>query len=215
MVLYSNLKRIYSIANPKDWLIGDWQSLDPIFAGRLAFYAKSVGKKLILNETYRSSELQAKYYALAQEYQRTKKPNRYGIKYAAVPGSSSHEFRLAVDADNSHPIYQASNAELAKFGLCKPYLNIKEYWHIQPIEANSKSKGVFQKYAPTDMEPLLKRKFNFDQYTFDFIRGFAYPGDLAQAMYTGRPFNELSESTQNYLKTHKFFEVLKRRVWAA
>ena len=113
----------YPVADPKVYLTGDIDGLDPVFAGRLAYVAKVSNTKFKITDGFRSLEDQKKMYAdyKAGKLQAT----------AAVPGTSWHGSRLAVDT-SSQPIRGMVSAALTKYGLCKPLKN--EGWHIQPIE---------------------------------------------------------------------------------
>ncbi len=124
----SKLKPAYPVAVPALYIIGKWEELDPIFAGRLAKMAKDYRAQIKLTEGYRSSARQAELYRQYQEYRRTGKGS---IKLAAKPGTSWHEFRLAIDT-STQPIRGMPSIQLQKYGLCKPIKS--EPWHIQPIE---------------------------------------------------------------------------------
>lgn len=128
MAFKSKLGGRYPTTNPRDWIIGDYTELDPVFAGRLAYLAKCKGVKIKLTEGYRSTKRQTELYNMYLQYKRTGKGS---IKSAAKPGTSWHEFRLAVDT-STYPIRGMNNAQLAPYGLCKPIRS--EGWHIQPIE---------------------------------------------------------------------------------
>lgn len=146
-MLKSKLKTTYKTAEPDTWLIGAWEQLDPIFAGRLAQVAKATGVKIKLTEGYRSTSRQAELYNRYLDFKKTGKGN---IKSAAKPGTSWHEFRLAVDT-STQPIRSMSNADLAPYGLCKPIK--KEGWHIQPIETMGlKGNANRAKWRPTEVE---------------------------------------------------------------
>ena len=108
----------YPQANPGGKLTGkDYNQIDPVFARRLAACCA-----MNLTEGKRSSERQKELY----------RQKLAGIiKSCAKPGTSYHEFGLAIDT-SSQPIRGMNNSQLAKFGLCKPIKS--EGWHIQPIE---------------------------------------------------------------------------------
>ncbi len=129
----SKLKNTYPVADPALYLIGKWDELDPIFAGRLAMLAKEYRVKIKMTEGYRSTERQAELYNQYLNYKKTGKGN---IKSAAKPGSSWHEYRLAVDT-STQPIRGMSSIQLQKCGLCKPIKS--EGWHIQPIETQGQT----------------------------------------------------------------------------
>ncbi len=144
----SKLGNGYSVANPAIYLVAGYEELDPVFAGRLAYYAKCNGSRIIITEGYRSPERQLQLYNQYLEYKRTGKGS---IRLAAAPGTSWHEYRLAIDT-SSYPARGASNAELAKYGLCKPIKS--EGWHIQPIETMNQSDR--KKFAPKEVEDMTE-----------------------------------------------------------
>ena len=139
----------YKTAPPEQWLTGaDYRELDPVFAGRLACLARDKKVNLSLTEAYRSTARQAELYRQYQEYLRTGKGS---IKSAARPGTSWHEFRLAVDT-STQPIRGMTNAQLKPYGLCKPIAS--EGWHIQPIETAGKTNRAA--YAPEEVEDMTE-----------------------------------------------------------
>lgn len=139
----------YKTAPPEQWLTGaDYRELDPVFAGRLAYLAKDKKVNLSLTEAYRSTARQAELYQMYLDYKRTGKGT---IKSAAKPGTSWHEYRLAVDT-STQPIRGMTNAQLKPYGLCKPIAS--EGWHIQPIETAGKTNRAA--YAPEEVEDLTE-----------------------------------------------------------
>lgn len=146
-MLKSKLKSAYKTSDLAEWIIGDYIQLDPIFAGRLAYLAMCTNSKIKLTEAYRSTARQTELYNQYLEYKRTSKGN---IKSAAKPGTSWHEFRLAIDT-STYPVRGMNNAELSKYGLCKPIKS--EGWHIQPIETMGLSGNANRvKWAPVEVE---------------------------------------------------------------
>ena len=135
--MISRLSNKYPVKNPVGRLTGDYINLDPVFAGRLANVCQ-----MVLTESYRSSERQQELYNQYLEYKRTGKGS---IKSAAKPGTSWHEFRLAVDT-STQPIRGMTNAQLKPYGLCKPIKS--EGWHIQPIETLGETDR--KKWEPTE-----------------------------------------------------------------
>ena len=114
----------YPQANPGGKLTGkDYNQIDPVFARRLAACCT-----MNLTEGKRSSARQIDLYNQFLAWKRT---GNGDIHSAARPGTSWHEFGLAIDT-SSQPIRGMNNSQLAKFGLCKPIKS--EGWHIQPIE---------------------------------------------------------------------------------
>lgn len=186
-----------------EWLIGDWKSLDYIFAGRLAYLAKHLGYKMKLNETFRTKERQAELYARFLKGE---------LKSCAKVGSSSHEYRLAVDVDKSHALYYMTDKEARQFGLCKPLMKSKgEYWHIQPIEANGNSGRLFKSLAPKDLTPELVKKFNFGEATINHIFKFEFAEEFAVGLLNDK--HDFSNSTVKYFtEDYKFGKELQEKI---
>jgi hypothetical protein len=99
-------------------------------------YFTATGKKLQINSGYRSNEEQARLY----------KSMPAGM--AARPGSSMHNYGLAVDVQSS----QASDLQrmglLQKYGLTRPLSN--EPWHIQPqgLSVAAAKAGIYSADSP-------------------------------------------------------------------
>lgn len=182
-------KNKYPTANPNGILVGDWENLDPVFAGRLARLCK-----MTLTESYRSTARQTDLYNQYLDYKRTGKGN---IKSAARPGESWHEFRLAIDT-SSQPIRSMTNAQLAQYGLCKPIK--KEGWHVQPIEtlhlgakANTAAAKalypVWQKQEETEVVKEIKIMIDGIEKTVSAINvngsNFVQLRDLTDALIVG------------------------------
>lgn len=126
------------------WLIFDNKdeaAISLAFARRLAALARDNNKQIYVSEGYRSTERQSYFYNLYLQG----KGN-----LAAKPGTSLHEFHIAVDIGDPANFWKnKSNREwvpntklnqstLNKYGLCLP-LNSKdsktiEWWHLTPIE---------------------------------------------------------------------------------
>lgn len=168
IVLKSKLRTTYKTADPASWLTGaDYRELDPIFAGRLAYIAKDSRVNLHLTEGFRSPERQAELYRQYQEYLKTGKGT---IRLAAKPGTSRHEYRLAIDT-STQPIRGMSNLALAKYGLCKPI--VSEPWHIEPIELMGLNiTQIKARYLPEEVEDLTE---NETRKLFDEMIGKARP----------------------------------------
>lgn len=205
MVFKSKLYDVYGKANPKDWLTGDWKSVDPLFAQRLANFAKAKNQKMKLNETYRSTELQRMYYNEYLQYKKTGRVGVHGIKLAAKPGTSSHEFRLAIDVDKSHPLFYAKNDELKIYGLCKPVKS--ETWHIQPIETNTTNSSVFKKFEPINLSIQVQNKFRLSDGTMKYLEDYKYSQALFEKLLNG--VKSFSEDTVEYLARYEYWDVLK------
>jgi hypothetical protein len=142
MMLISRLSpRKYPWANPAAWVVippTAGADIDPVFLGRLAALAKSRGMKIHLTGAggSRDTATQARLYAESK-----------GSGMAAKPGSSWHEYGLAIDTADTwlKKLHKADatamQTELIKFGLFKPLTagnktSVVEDWHIQPIETN-------------------------------------------------------------------------------
>ena len=126
MALKSKLTNNYPVASGH--LSGDYKDLDPIFSGRLSALAKASGVAFNVTSGYRSIEEQTKLYNMYLSY---KKTGIGTIKSAAVPGKSSHNYKIAADI-STQPIRGMDNSQLKKYGLCKPIKS--EGWHVQAIE---------------------------------------------------------------------------------
>lgn len=206
MILKSKLsKDMFPLANPADWLIGDWKSLDPVFAGRLANYAKSKLVKIYITEGYRATEYQAQLYSEYLYYKKTGKLGAHKVKLAAKPGTSWHEFRLAIDT-STQPIRNATNAELQSYGLCKPIKS--EGWHIQPLETANKANR--QEFAPIDLAPALARKFGLADNTIVYLENYKYALALAEGLLAGK--KDFSAETMKYLYSYKYWESLREKL---
>jgi hypothetical protein len=97
-------------------------NLDPnvnqLFTSMTAEYKKLTGKDVPVIEGHRSRERQAELYR--------KYPER-----AAAPGSSTHEFGLALDIDSATADELDKLGLLRKYGFTRPIG--KEKWHLEPI----------------------------------------------------------------------------------
>lgn len=141
----------YPMANPLKHLkfYHPWQSgIHPIFAARLAAFAKAQGKILLISSGYRSTAEQI------ESYKSTGGKLINGIwtggnGMAAHPGVSWHEFSVATDwADKWARAIDKDAAtdkqlKLTPYGIFKPLTkgnktSVVEDWHVQPIE----TKGV-------------------------------------------------------------------------
>lgn len=142
----------FPIASPFEWLIfaKAWQrNIDFVFACRLAALAQHMKKKINISSGHRSTEEQIRSYK--QTGGRLLNGAWIGGNgYAAKPGSSWHEYRLAIDTPDpwlkelEKELETSDQVTLMKFGLFKPLTNgngttVKEDWHIQPIETRGAS----------------------------------------------------------------------------
>lgn len=144
MILKSKLSNKHPVAD-LSYLTGDTANLDPIFAGRLAYVAKINNGKFKITSGFRSYEDQVKMY---NDYKSGKLKAT-----AAVPGTSWHGSRLAVDT-STQPIRGMNNAQLKKYGLCKPLS--REGWHIQPLETSGKTNRAA--FAPEEADDMKKEE---------------------------------------------------------
>ena len=184
MILKSKLKTTYPTEDVKQYLTGDINGLDPVFAGRLAYVAKISNTKFTITDGYRSLAEQEKLY---DAYRKGKLQAT-----AAVPGTSWHGSRLAVDT-STKPIRQMTNADLKKYGLCKPLS--KEGWHIQPIETVNLGVRCDLRLSPVNLtEQLLAKGYTESQVKI--IENYTYPVALAEGLLSGKKF---SEQTNAYL----------------
>jgi hypothetical protein len=201
LILKSKLGNSYPVAD-LSYLTGDVDGLDPVFAGRLAYVFKvesnKQGKviKMTVTDGYRSLADQEKMY---RDYKAGKLKAT-----AAVPGTSWHGSRLAVDT-STQPIRGMSNADLKKYGLCKPLS--KEGWHIQPIETASMGAKSNTSLSPVDLSEQLKTKFGISDDTVDYIESYEYASALADGLLAGK--KTFSEPTTSYLKSYKYWDSLK------
>ncbi len=105
-------------------------------------YFDQTGKKLAITSGHRSNEKQAELYRTMPK----------GM--AAPPGSSLHNFGLAVDIDKAQANELASLGLLDKYGLSRPLLNAKkpEAWHVQPkgMSLAAAKAGIYSGEAPVN-----------------------------------------------------------------
>jgi hypothetical protein len=204
LILKSKLGNSYPVAD-LSYLTGDVDGLDPVFAGRLAYVFKvesnKQGKviKMTVTDGYRSLADQEKMY---RDYKAGKLKAT-----AAVPGTSWHGSRLAVDT-STQPIRRMTNAELKQYGLCKPLSN--EGWHIQPIETAMMGVKSNTSLSPIDLSEQLKTKFGISDDTIEYIEAYVYASPLVEGLLSGK--KTFSEETMNYLKAYKYWDSLKLKL---
>lgn len=101
-------------------------------------YFQATGKKLQINSGFRSPEDQAKLF----------KSMPAGM--AAKPGSSLHNYGLAVDVQSAQANELANLGLLEKYGFVRPIPN--EKWHMQPagVTVAAAKSGVFSADAPSN-----------------------------------------------------------------
>jgi hypothetical protein len=101
-------------------------------------YFEKTGKKININSGYRSMEEQAALF----------KSKPKGM--AAKPGSSLHNFGLAVDIPSNTANDLDQMGLLSKYGFERPIAN--EKWHIQPkgVSVAAARSGLYSADAPAD-----------------------------------------------------------------
>ncbi len=101
-------------------------AMKKLFLGMAQEYGETTGKKIQVNSGFRTREQQEKEY-------------RANPRKAAKPGSSLHEYGLAVD------ISSATANELDKLGLMRKYGLTRpvggEPWHVEPAGIQTDPKG--------------------------------------------------------------------------
>lgn len=192
-------------SNYKKYLTGDTENLDPIFRGRLAYFAKVKGVVLKITDGYREYAEQVRLWNL---YQRWKKTGIGTVKSASKPGNSYHGYGVAVDT-STQPIRNMTSKELYKYGLCKPISS--EMWHIQPIELNNTGtyNDKYKKYLPIDLAPEMIAKYNLSDETIKFLETYIYASEFCTQLLGG--ITKFSVQTINFLKTYKYGEALIER----
>lgn len=176
----------YPWSNPDDWVIAP--GVDPVFLGRLAAYARYKGRRINLTGAggKRDTATQLRLYKASK-----------GNGTAAKPGTSWHEYGLAVDTADAWLKALCNGAtttqkELLRFGLFKPMaagnkLSIAEDWHIQPIETKGIPASKRPQCCPLDVDIQVE--------TFQSV--FGLPVDdkygpksmsKAQLVYLGRTY---------------------------
>lgn len=103
-------------------------------------YYNATGKKLQFNSGYRSNEDQARLYKSLPPGQ------------AARPGSSLHNYGLAVDVQSSQANELQKLGLLDKYGLSRPIKN--EPWHMQPagLTLAAAKAGLYSADAPKNQQ---------------------------------------------------------------
>lgn len=148
----------YPIANPFEYLVfqkGHQRNIDFVFACRLAALLQHMA---LTQRTLRKININSGHRSIAEQIVSYKSTGGKLVKgewtggngMASKPGSSWHEFRLAIDTPDAwlKALDKSSKTidqkTLLQFGLYKPLTNgngvyvgkklILEDWHIQPIE---------------------------------------------------------------------------------
>lgn len=163
----------YPQADPAKWLVFKYSNqmcIDPVFAGRLAALAQFLGVKINIIRGYANYDEQVRAYESYGGYQDKNGNWISKSKYAAVPGTSLHEFRVAADVtdkrvkelDKNESTFKQTT--LNRFGLFKPLTpgnnsSVYEDWHIQPIETAGCAPANRYKFAPEVVEVMDVKEF--------------------------------------------------------
>jgi hypothetical protein len=109
--------------------------IDPVFAMRLAAFARDNGTVITITSGYRSTESQTAEWKRRGTYVDGEfVPPSPSV--VAPPGSSWHEFGQAVDTSSNSILANASEAELNKYGLTKvPGGGSAHAGHVQSYES--------------------------------------------------------------------------------
>jgi hypothetical protein len=212
----SKLSAAFPMEDPKIYLkfANSWQQgIDPVFAGRLAALTKHMrlvlkNPKLILHVSsgLRLTAEQVKLYIKNGGKQLADGSWTGGNGYVAIPGTSFHEYGVAIDTSDQwlkkleKDLATDLQRTLMKFGLFKPLTkgngcSVLEDWHIQPIETRGisrfdfKAKKAFLSYQQKDM-PTLKLGDKGESVTF------------LQVQLTRRKVDELKADGNFGQKTH-------------
>lgn len=173
-------KKNYKLEDPKYLVFFENEEesqIDPIFAGRLAYFGKANHIPVFVQDGFRSYQLQVQRYVQSGGYQKADGTWTGGDNSAAKPGESWHEFGEAIDTYNlgiycteylrntlySNTAATSQQTELINKGIFKPLTtgNNKskpEAWHVQP-------------YSETDGIAVQGRAEFYEAYT-----GGVYPG---------------------------------------
>lgn len=137
----------------------DLKGVDPVFIGRLGAMCKEQKKKADLNSGKRDHAKQIKLFLDAGGHKNADGTYEGGSGKVAKPGTSRHEYGLAVDTASlwlkalNKVESSKKQTVLNKFGLYKPLTKgngktLLEDWHIEPIE----TLGV--RYNSTEMSKI-------------------------------------------------------------
>lgn len=208
MQLISKLaKDKYPMADPSVWLkfkYPEQTGIDPIFAGRLAAFARDQGKVLNILSGHRSTEKQIQLFKQHGGYKDKNGNWTGGDGIAAIPGTSWHEFRLAVDVSDDWAKKLEKDAKtseqktLLKYGIYKPLTkgnksSVYEDWHLQSVELIGIPKSERSKYAP---EVIIT-----DVKDFQTVFGLTVDGKIGKQ--TKAKAQEVKELIEYILKDQK------------
>ena len=203
MILKSKLSQTaYKLGDHARWVSGDKENIDPVVLGRLAAVGEDYKTVMTINHNggYRSYEEQVQMY---KDYKAGKLQGT-----AAVPGTSWHGSGLAFDC-SSYPIRKnMTDAQLAKYGLCRPLKN--EGWHFQPIETAKMGAKCNMTLAPVDVGAAFQQRFGLSDATMKFIEGFRYAADLVEKRMAG--VLDMSDITIDYLDDYPYWPQLKEKL---
>ena len=205
-------KKAFPMTDPTGLFVGyNYLELDPVLVGRTGYFIlkEADGEPATLTEARRSSALQAIYYKEYLNWRDHKIEGPHHIHLAAPAGSSAHEYGLAYDVAKGHPLRDADNKLLAKYGLCKPLWAKGETWHIQLLEMNTTSSSVFKKYATYDVAPGLVKKFGFNDETLTLIQHYGWGADFAEGLLAGK--KDFSDKCIDYFDNYKFWESFEKK----
>jgi hypothetical protein len=143
----------------------DLKGVDIVFLGRLGALCKFMLKKADLNSGKRNHNKQIELFIGAGGHKNADGTYEGGSGKVAKPGTSRHEFGLAVDTASlwlkELDKVEASKLQktLNKFGLHKPLTKgnkktLLEDWHIEPIETYGVryTAEAMSKIAPTEVK---------------------------------------------------------------
>ena len=128
---------------------GTNSNIDPVFAMRLAAYARDNETTLTITSAYRSIATQEVLYKNAGGKQ-DEDGNWYGVKDSVVarPGLSWHQHGQAVDVSG---LRNVASSSLEEYGLHKPISG--EPWHAEPLETK-----------PVKYKDVTTKKSFYDAY---------------------------------------------------
>lgn len=146
------------------------QGVDPIFLMRTAALVRDVGKGKKLTVYGARTYLQQVKAYIASGGKFVNGEWTGGNGKAAKPGTSWHEYRLAMDGNEDWfkiiNQYSATSQQttLLKYGIFKPLTEgnkktVCENWHFQPIETAGLNKSQQYKFAPEVIDIMDLKEF--------------------------------------------------------
>lgn len=199
------------MANPQKWLKFKYphqQYIDPVFAGRLAALALQYNTPINIVAGFRSPLEQITAYKNSGGHQNKDGSWTGGNGYAARPGASWHEFRLAIDTGDTWVKSIDSTKKtidqkiLTKFGLFKPLTigngcTILEDWHIQPVETAGASNKKL--YEPEGIQMTL---IDFQVKNGLIVDGKIGPKTTAKMLEELEKYETLKAELQRFATSH-------------